>query len=199
RTCRMEFGDIARHRRGLQFWPADAPPSRRPLCAGARVCQSSARTVGQLGGGRRHRRPGERPLSRSREAAFPQSHRQAFFGAWAAHRPPLAAGPSGDRAGETAEVTFTVQQDLAAGRAFYADIKRRAAAYGRPPHAIKVLPGVMTVIGHTRSEAADKCERLQALLSPELAIKDLSSYFGIDLTAYPLDGPVPDPSPAIEQ
>ena len=104
-----------------------------------------------------------------------------------------------DLAGETAEITFTVQQDLAAGRAFYADIKRRAAAYGRPPHAIKVLPGVMTVIGHTRSEAQDKYERLQALLSPELAIKDLSSYFGIDLTAYPLDGPVPDPSPAIEQ
>ncbi len=104
-----------------------------------------------------------------------------------------------DLAGETAEVTFTVQQDLDAGRAFYADIKRRAAAYGRSPHAIKVLPGVMTVIGHTRAEAADKYERLQALLSPELAIKDLSSYFGIDLSTYPLDGPVPDPSPAIEQ
>ena len=104
-----------------------------------------------------------------------------------------------DLAAETAEVTFTVQQDLDAGRAFYADIKRRAAAYGRPPHAIKVLPGVMTVIAPTRAEAADKYERLQALLSPELAIKDLSSYFGLDLSAYPLDGPVPEPSPSIEQ
>ena len=104
-----------------------------------------------------------------------------------------------DLAAETAEVTFTVQQDLDAGRAFYTDIKRRAAAYGRPPHAIKVLPGVMTVIAPTRAEAADKYERLQALLSSELAIKDLSSYFGLDLSAYPLDGPVPEPSPAIEQ
>jgi N-acetyl-S-(2-succino)cysteine monooxygenase len=104
-----------------------------------------------------------------------------------------------DLAGETAEVTFTVQQDLDAGRGFYTDIKRRAAAYGRPPNAIKVMPGVMTVIGHTRAEAADKYERLQALLSPELAIKDLSSHFGLDLTAYPLDGPVPDPDPGVEQ
>jgi len=104
-----------------------------------------------------------------------------------------------DLAAETAEVTFTVQQDLDAGRAYYTDIKRRAAAYGRPPHAIKVLPGVMTVIAPTRAEAADKYERLQALLSPELAIKDLSSYFGLDLSTYPPDGPVPDPSPAIEQ
>jgi N-acetyl-S-(2-succino)cysteine monooxygenase len=104
-----------------------------------------------------------------------------------------------DLAGETAEVTFTVQQDLEAGRAFYTDIKRRAAAYGRPPNAIKVMPGVMTVIGHTRSEAADKYERLQELLSPELAIKDLSSHFGLELTSYPLDGPVPDPDPGVEQ
>ena len=104
-----------------------------------------------------------------------------------------------DLAGETAEVTFTVQQDLDAARAFYPDIKRRAAAYGRPPNAIKVLPGVMPVIGATRAEAADKYERLQALLSPELAIKDLSSHFGFDLSACPLDGPVPDPAPDVEQ
>jgi N-acetyl-S-(2-succino)cysteine monooxygenase len=104
-----------------------------------------------------------------------------------------------DLAAETAEVTFTVQQDLDAGRAFYADIKRRAAAYGRHPESIKVMPGVMPVIGATRAEAADKYERLQALLSPELAIKDLSSHFGFDLSQYPLDGPVPDPDPAVEQ
>ena len=104
-----------------------------------------------------------------------------------------------DLAGETAEVTFTVQQDLDAGRAFYTDIKRRAAAYGRPPNAIKVMPGVMTVLGHTRAEAAEKYERLQALLAPELGIKDLSSHFGLDMSAYPLDGPVPDPHPDVEQ
>ena len=104
-----------------------------------------------------------------------------------------------DLAGETAEVTFTVQQDFESGRAFYADIKRRAAAYGRPPNAIKVMPGVMTVIGQTRAEAAAKYERLQALLSPKLAVKDLSSYFGFDMSNLPLDGPVPDPHPDIEQ
>jgi len=104
-----------------------------------------------------------------------------------------------DLAGETAEITFTVQQDFEAARAFYADIKRRAAAYGRHPDSIKVMPGVMPVLGRTRAEAADKYERLQTLLSPELAIKDLSSHFGFDLSTYPLDGPVPDPAPDVEQ
>jgi FMN-dependent oxidoreductase (nitrilotriacetate monooxygenase family) len=104
-----------------------------------------------------------------------------------------------DLAAETAEVTFTVQQDLEAARAFYADIKRRAAAYGRHPDSIKVLPGVMPVIGQTRAEAQAKYDRLQELLSPELGIKDLSSHFGLDLSRYPLDGPVPDPNPEVEQ
>jgi alkanesulfonate monooxygenase len=61
------------------------------------------------------------------------------------------------------------------------------------------MPGVMTVIGHSRAEATDKYERLQTLLSPELAIKDLSTYFGFDLSTYPLDGPVPDPRPDVQQ
>ena len=153
----------------------------------------------------------ERGLYLDREKLHFLNHTGKHFsvrGPLTVHRSPqghpviVQAGQSDDGrdlAAETAEFTFTVQQDLDAGRAFYADIKRRAAAYGRPPHAIKVLPGVMTVIAPTRAEAANKYERLQALLSPALAIKDLSSYFGLDLSAYPLDGPAPEPSPAIEQ
>jgi FMN-dependent oxidoreductase (nitrilotriacetate monooxygenase family) len=109
----------------------------------------------------------------------------------------VQAGQSEDGrelAAETAEIIFTVQQDLAAGRAFYTDVKRRAAAYGRPPEAIKVMPGVMTVIGRTRAEAEDKYERLQALIVPEIGVKQLSAYFGMDLSKYPLDGPVPEPT-----
>jgi alkanesulfonate monooxygenase len=108
----------------------------------------------------------------------------------------VQAGQSEDGrelAGETAEVVFTVQQDFDAARAFYADIKRRAAKYGRPGDAVKILPGVMTVIADSKAEAEDKYEKLQALISPELGVRNLSAYFGKDLSAYPLDGPVPEP------
>ena len=98
-----------------------------------------------------------------------------------------------DLAAETAEVIFTVQQDLDAAKEFYADVKRRAAAYGRSPDAIKVMPGIMTVIGATRAEAQEKYDRLQALIQPEVGIRVLSSYFGMDLSKFPIDGPVPDP------
>ena len=90
---------------------------------------------------------------------------------------------------------FTVQQDLEVGRAFYADITRRAAAYGRPPHAIKVLPGVMTVIGRTRAEAAEQIRAASGAAVAGTRHEGFASYFGFDLATYPLDGPVPDPSP----
>ena len=127
----------------------------------------------------------------------------AVRGPLTVHRSPqghpviVQAGQSEDGrelAAETAEVIFTVQQDLAAGREFYNDVKRRAAAYGRPPEAINVMPGVMTVIGTTRAEAEDKYSRLQDLIAPEIGIKMLSTYLGVDLSRHSLDGPVPEPT-----
>ena len=99
-----------------------------------------------------------------------------------------------DLAAETAEVIFTVQQDFEQARAFRADIRARAAAYGRSPDAVKILPGVMVVVGDTRAEAEAKYERLQSLIHPDFGVKQLSTYFGRDLSQFPLDGPVPEPN-----
>jgi N-acetyl-S-(2-succino)cysteine monooxygenase len=50
----------------------------------------------------------------------------------------------------------------------------------------------MPVIGATMAEAEAKHERLQALIHPELGVKTLSAFFGMDLSSYPLDGPLPE-------
>jgi len=96
-------------------------------------------------------------------------------------------------AAETAEVIFTVQQEMSASRAFSADVKSRAVKLGRAPDSIKVLPGVMPVVGRTRAEAEAKYEELQDLILPEIGVRQLSSYFGMDLAQFPIDGPVPEP------
>src|SRR5271167_1653646 len=44
-------------------------------------------------------------------------------------------------AAETAEVVFAAGGPIEAGRAFYADVKGRAARYGRNPDHLKILPG----------------------------------------------------------
>ena len=56
-------------------------------------------------------------------------------------------------AARTAEVLFTVSQNLATSKKFYTDLKDRTAKCGRAPDSIKVMPGVLTVVGKTRDEA----------------------------------------------
>jgi FMN-dependent oxidoreductase (nitrilotriacetate monooxygenase family) len=95
-------------------------------------------------------------------------------------------------AARTAEVLFTVSQNLQTSKTFYSELKARTARCGRSPDAIKIMPGVLTVVGKTRDEAKEKFERLQALIHPELGVAMLSDIVGLDLSKFPLDGPVPE-------
>jgi N-acetyl-S-(2-succino)cysteine monooxygenase len=102
-------------------------------------------------------------------------------------------------AAETAEVIFTVQQDLGEARAFYTDIKSRAATFGRAPGEINVMPGLLPVIGKTRRAAEERLDRINSLIDPELGLTRLSNILGMDLSPYPLDGPLPEIPPSVEQ
>ena len=96
-------------------------------------------------------------------------------------------------AARTAEVLFTVAQNLETAREFYTDLKARAAKCGRSPDSIKIMPGVLTVVGRTRDEAKEKFERLQALIHPELGVRDAVGHRRHSIfRKYPLDGPMPD-------
>ena len=100
-------------------------------------------------------------------------------------------------AARTADVIFTAQTELTRAQAFYADVKGRTAAYGRSPDDIKIMPGITPVLGRTEAEAREKYEELQALLPDDVALQSLSHISGgLDLRAYPLDGPLPDLPPS---
>jgi N-acetyl-S-(2-succino)cysteine monooxygenase len=110
----------------------------------------------------------------------------------------VQAGSSEDGkafAGRYAEAVFTAQRTLAEGRAFYADLKRRAVAAGRAENQIKILPGIVPVIGSTEAEAQARDRALDELVSPAFGLQRLSSLFGVDLTEADLDAPLP-PVPA---
>jgi N-acetyl-S-(2-succino)cysteine monooxygenase len=96
-------------------------------------------------------------------------------------------------AARTAEAVFTAQQSLADAVAFYADVKGRMAAYGRDPDTLKIMPGILPVVGRTESEAREKFEELQALIDPVVGLSLVATLTGgFDLSPYPLDGPVPE-------
>ncbi|MEU5316457.1 LLM class flavin-dependent oxidoreductase [Streptomyces sp. NPDC021056] len=68
----------------------------------------------------------------------------------------VQAGSSEDGkrfAARYAEAVFTAQQTLKDAQDFYSDLKARTAAAGRDPEHIKVLPGIVPVIGSTEAEA----------------------------------------------
>ncbi|MGH7046891.1 MAG: LLM class flavin-dependent oxidoreductase [Stellaceae bacterium] len=104
--------------------------------------------------------------------------------------------PAGlDLAARTADVVFSVVQELDSARRAYAELKGRLAAYRRPPEAIAVLPGVMPVIGDSDAAARDKLGQLQSWLTPKNAAVLVSGRIGYDVSGHPLDGPVPAPPP----
>ncbi|PZR12988.1 MAG: nitrilotriacetate monooxygenase [Azospirillum brasilense] len=94
---------------------------------------------------------------------------------------------------ESAEVIYAVPHEIDTGRSYYRDLKERAARKGRDPEGMKILPGITPFIGETEAEAREKYDLLNALVAPELGLSYLYGQMG-DLSAYPLDGPVPEPN-----
>ncbi|MGW3472868.1 LLM class flavin-dependent oxidoreductase [Saccharopolyspora sp. NPDC000995] len=91
-----------------------------------------------------------------------------------------------------AEAVFTAQQTFAEGKAFYDDVKDRMAKYGRSPGEIKILPGISPILGRTEAEAHEREAELNALITPQYGLRQLSTLLDHDVTRYPLDGPLPD-------
>ncbi|MFC7532204.1 LLM class flavin-dependent oxidoreductase [Actinoplanes sp. GCM10030250] len=106
----------------------------------------------------------------------------------------VQAGSSQDGrefAARWAEAVFTAQQTLAEGQAFYQDLKRRTAELGRDPDSIKILPGIVPVIGDTPAEARELEADLDRLISPEYARRQLAERFDLDPELLKLDEPLP--------
>lgn len=101
-----------------------------------------------------------------------------------------------------ADVIYSRHGTLEEGQAFYADVKRRLAKYGRGREALKILPGANFVLGETLEDALEKQKviRLQQV-SPKNAIVFLEQVWNRDLSAYDPDGPLPEIEPdiAVEQ
>jgi N-acetyl-S-(2-succino)cysteine monooxygenase len=116
-------------------------------------------------------------------------------------RPVVAQAGSSDTgmelAARTADLVFTAQTSIPDGRAFCADMRARAVRYGRGPDDIRILPGIMPVVGRTRAEAEDKYAVLQGLVDDSVGLRSLARLCGtLDIYQYPPDGPLPELPPS---
>ncbi|MET0694453.1 MAG: LLM class flavin-dependent oxidoreductase [Propionibacteriaceae bacterium] len=106
----------------------------------------------------------------------------------------VQAGSSEDGknfAARHAEAVFTAQQTLADGQDFYRDLKARTAALGRNPDEIKILPGIVPVIGSTETEALAHERQLDELIRPEYARLQLAKTLRVPPETLRLDAELP--------
>lgn len=96
-----------------------------------------------------------------------------------------------DYAARYAEVIFNAQRDRNEALAFARDIRQRAEQAGRDPYEIKILPGIIPIIGDTEAEARQLDKELRATVTPELGLAAIRTFVGIDLAGYSLDDRVP--------
>jgi FMN-dependent oxidoreductase (nitrilotriacetate monooxygenase family) len=95
-------------------------------------------------------------------------------------------------AAEVAEMIFAAGGPVADARAYYADIKSRAAKAGRDPSLIKILPGALVTVAETDDAAREKRALLDSLVHPDSGMAALSIALGTDARAFDLDAPLPD-------
>lgn len=103
-----------------------------------------------------------------------------------------SSGPGIELAARYAEAVFTAQTTIEEGRSFYATLKAATLKAGRDPEGIKILPGIVTIIGSTEAEARDLERQLDDLVVLEHPLRQLSEAIGIPFEQIDVDAPLPD-------
>ncbi|WP_232624457.1 LLM class flavin-dependent oxidoreductase [Paraburkholderia ginsengisoli] len=110
----------------------------------------------------------------------------------------IQAGGSADGrelAARHAEAVFSAAQSFDESAAYARDLKSRAAAYGRGPEAIRVLPGLTTIIGATEAEALRRRDELVDLIPWSYSLNRLAGTLGVAADTLKLDERLPDDLP----
>ena len=185
-----------------EFQPRAAHGARPALRGRQRIRRCRARACG-IAGTTARSSPTRRPATTStRRRSGRSNHKGRFFqvkGPLNIARCPqghpviIQAGgsPAGlELAARTADVVFSVVQELRQRRAAYADLKGRMAKYGRAPDADR--GAARRHADHRRAPTprrATSSSLLQSWLTPDQRARLWSSSrIGYDVSGYPLDG-----------
>lgn len=105
-----------------------------------------------------------------------------------------SSGPGIALAARSADCIFTQQRGMEPARQFYAKARAAIRDAGRDPDSVRILPGLVPVVGATEAEARAKFDALQNLVDPAVGLQILGAVVGggVDLTQFPVDGPVPE-------
>ena len=109
-----------------------------------------------------------------------------------------ASEPGRALAARHAEGIYAVAWDLESARDYRTDLRARAAALGRDPDSLAVMPGLVAHVASTEEEARRRKAELDARLPVADSLRQLSFFIDQDASAWELDAPVP-PLPPLEE
>ena len=96
-------------------------------------------------------------------------------------------------AAENADAIFVSPEGFDDARAYYQDLKTRAAGFGRDPQKLSILPGIRPIVGRDEAEVESRYQQAIDLVTIEDAIVALGRPFNDhDFSQYPLDEPFPE-------
>ena len=101
-----------------------------------------------------------------------------------------ASGRGKQFAAAHAECVFVNGTSKAALARAVRDVREGVRADGRDPTGVRALAGLTVVTGRTDAEAQEKHWELKRIASAEATLVHTSGGLGIDLSRYPLDGPI---------
>lgn len=107
----------------------------------------------------------------------------------------IQAGISDDArilAAEYADVVFTNHLSIEKAKPYYNEVKAAAISFGRRPDDIKVMPGLIPLVGRTEEEAEETFDQLNELIDPIVAREYLALLLKTRLDDVPFDGPLPN-------
>ncbi len=96
-----------------------------------------------------------------------------------------------DFAARWAEIIFVTHGSINSAKAFYREMKARAVKAGRDPSQLKILPGMVPIVGETSAIADDKRKLIDDLADPQAGLSTLSYHLDIDLAQFPQDEVLP--------
>jgi FMN-dependent oxidoreductase (nitrilotriacetate monooxygenase family) len=96
-----------------------------------------------------------------------------------------------DLAAKHADLNFSLVRTIEEGQRYRKDFDERLKRIGRDSTDLKVLPGILPIVARSRAEAQEKRDFLETLVPARVGIDLVSSWCGLDLSAYPIDGPLP--------
>jgi alkanesulfonate monooxygenase SsuD/methylene tetrahydromethanopterin reductase-like flavin-dependent oxidoreductase (luciferase family) len=101
----------------------------------------------------------------------------------------VQAGSSEDAkhlAAKHADLNFSLVRTIEEGERYREDLDERLQRSGRGPSDLKVLPGILPTVARSRTEAEERRDFLETLVPARVGIDLVSSWCGMDLSAYPI-------------